>query len=59
VTARRCIPAVFRQDPVYAVELLISGTLPAKGNPEIRGLPAIFKTLGLCLCLAVQPIQQP
>jgi len=50
---------VFRQDPVYAVELLISGTLPAKGNPEIRGLPAIFKTLGLCLCLAVQPIQQP
>jgi probable addiction module antidote protein len=32
-------------------------TLSAKGNPEIRSLSAILKTIGLRL--AVQPIQPP
>lgn len=32
-------------------------TLSAKGNPEIRSLSAILKTMGLRL--AVQPIQHP
>jgi len=32
-------------------------TLSAKGNPEIRSLTAILKTMGLRL--AVQPIQKP
>lgn len=32
-------------------------TLSAKGNPEIRSLSAILKTM--CLRLAVQPIQHP
>ena len=64
---------VFRKDPAYAVELLnsiledgdqgelngthIYRTLSAKGNPEIRSLSAILKTMGLRL--AVQPIQRP
>jgi DNA-binding phage protein len=34
-----------------------TGALSAKGNPEIRSLSAILKTMGLRL--AVQPIQHP